>query len=279
MQITSTLPVTPVANTDANQYFLEMQPATGLRTNSLYANQSLRYTPSNKTLYVDNLSYAANGLPWQIATTSSNTGGGGGSVINGAPVNGYAINTIFVSNTLGYLTTGNNLTYVANGATGNLVIGSGNIIAGNGGLVLVGGNVTISTPNSAIIMPDLTVFRSANTTATISITGPTYGGALPTGATYYFTNYCPKPLAINYVSAYMNYPANSGFVNVTTFSVQVNGVSVPGLTGLQANTLSSLFAIPSSAAPIAVGQNVNILITSTNLYGLTNSFVCTLGMS
>jgi fructose-specific component phosphotransferase system IIB-like protein len=277
MQSISSLQVIPVANTDSNQYFLEMQPATGQITGSLYANKSLRYTPSNKTLYVDNLSYAANGLPWQIATTSGNTGGGVSS--GGVPSIGWPLNTLFVSNSLGIITTANNLTYVANGNTGNLIINSGNIIAGNGGLVLVGGNVTISTTNSAIIMPDNTVFRSANTTATVNIIGPVYTGGLAVGGTYYFTNYSPKPLTINYVSAYMNYPANSGFTNVTTFSIQVNGVNVPGLTGLQANTLSSLFAIPSGAAPIAVGQNVSLLLSSSNLFGTTNSFVCTLGMS
>jgi hypothetical protein len=279
MQITSTLPVTPVANTDANQYFLEMQPATGLRTNSLYVNQRLGYSPINNTLYIDNLRYSSNNNPWTLPDKAS--------IYNWSP------NNIFVSNSLGYLTTTSNIQYYA--ANNTLIFPANNIsnsaltisttlsnVITMTGNTVINGNLYITQPssNSGVFFSDGSQLRSANTTVTIQVFGSSVPGI---SGDYLFTPFMPKPMTLQYVTASIYYPFPSGFANSQTFIISVNGrySYVPGLVNQTVSTAGGTTQIfyPTTPYPIPYGANVILILNTSNIYGSANSVVFSLGLS
>jgi hypothetical protein len=107
----------------------------------------------------------------------------------------------------------------------------------------------------------------ANTTATLNITG------VIASNTYYFTNYSPRDLTIQYLSAKI--VNGSGNAVVTIY----NGSNFVGsLLNIPVSTFGTL-NIPSINSTVATGNSIYIVINSNNVTTANQVLVATLGFS
>jgi len=107
----------------------------------------------------------------------------------------------------------------------------------------------------------------ANTTATLNITG------VITSNTYYFTNYSPRNLTLQYLSSRVVNGSGSAVVTI------YNGTNFVGsLLNIPVSVLGT-FNIPSSNFNVATGNSVYVVVNSYNVTTSNTVLVVTLGFS
>ena len=107
----------------------------------------------------------------------------------------------------------------------------------------------------------------ANTTATLNITGVTVSN------TYYFTNYSPRNLSLQYLSAKVVNGSGSAVITI------YNGLNFVGsLLNIPVST-SGTFNLPSSNFNVATGNPVYVVVNNNSLTTSTAVLVITLGFA
>ena len=107
----------------------------------------------------------------------------------------------------------------------------------------------------------------ANTTATINITGSVVSN------TYYFTNYSPRNLTLQYLSSKIVNGSGSAVITI------YNGSNFVGsLLNIPVSVLGT-FNVPSSNFNVATGNSVYVMVNNNSLASANTVLVVTLGFS
>ena len=161
----------------------------------------------------------------------------------------------------------------ASGATGPLgptgstgLIGSTGIQGSTGPQGTTGATGPIGPQGATGIQGSTGPF--ANTTATLNITGVTVSNM------YYFTNYAPRNMQINYLSAKIVNGSGSAVVSI------YNGSSLVGsLLNIPVSTLGVLATAASPNNYVNAGNNVYVIVNSNSLSSASAVLVVTLGFA